>query len=173
MKVIALQKVTETRLIDKYRKELQYLIIDYYKECHEHDYKGSSDKALAVVDYWEHNYFLYLVLDDAGVAIGFLVMSFNDQLAMTKPYLVVDYMYVLPKFRGTRATQWLFLTVGKVANELGMDVLGTTLAGSSNNHNSEMMNCDTIATVRMMKRDSFNEIYKKYSKRLHVKITGE
>lgn len=170
MKVIALQRITETRLIDKYRKELQYLIIDYYKECHPDDYKGSSDKALSVVDYWNSNYFLYLVLDDSGDAIGFLTMSCNDQLTMVKPYLVVDYMYILPKFRGTRAAQWLFVTIGKAAYELGMDVIGTTLEGSSNNGNAVLTGGVTLATVRLMKRESFNDKYKKYTRRLHVKI---
>lgn len=168
MKVIALQRITETRLIDKYRKELQYLIIDYYKECHEHDYKGSSDKALAVVDYWEHNYFLYLVLDANDDAIGFLTMSVNDQLSMTKPYLVVDYMYILPAYRGSRATQWLFITIGKVAYELGMDVIGTTLSGSSNNGNAILTGGVTLATVRLMRREAFKDKYKTYSRRLHV-----
>lgn len=173
MKVIALQLITETRLIDKYRKELQYLIIDYFKECHPDDYKGSSDKALSVVDYWNSNYFLYLVLDDSDDVVGFLVMSCNDQLTMVKPYLIVDYMYILPAYRGTSATQWLFVTIGKVANELGMDVIGTTLEGSSNNSNAVLTGGTTVATVRLMTRDSFKDKYIKYSKRLHVNITGE
>lgn len=170
MKVIALQRVITTRLIDKYRQQLSCLIVDYYKEAHKDIYKGSLDKARDVVSYWELNYFVYLVLDDNEDAIGFLVMSCNDQLTMVKPCLVVDYMYIVPNHRGSRATQWLFITIGKVANELGMDVIGSTLAGSSNNSNCELVGGETIATVRLMKRDSFKDKYIKYSRRLNVQV---
>lgn len=64
----------------------------------------------------------------------------------------------------------MFVTIGKVANELGMDVIGTTLEGSSNNSNAVLTGGTTVATVRLMTRDSFKDKYIKYSRRLHQRI---
>ena len=167
MRVLCYSHLIDIKLIDRYRKELQYLIIDYFKERHD-DYCGSSSKAMSVLDYWSSDRMLYFVVDDKGKAIGFLVLYINDQFQMVEPKLVVDYMYVLPEFRRTRATQWLYATIGKVAMDLGLDCLGTTIIGTaSNESNVELVGGKTIATVNLMTRDSFKDKYKKYMRSLN------
>lgn len=170
MKVVSLRHTTDIKALTDYRKQLSCLVIDYYKEVHSDIYNGNLVKAMDVVSYWEESYFTYIVVDDNDSVAGFLVMSTNNQYDMVKPYLIVDYMYVAEAYRGTRATQWLFLTIGKVADTLQMDVLGTTLAGSSNNHNAELTGGEVVATIRLMKREAFKDKYIRYSRRLNVKI---
>lgn len=170
MKVIALSHIKNTPILIKYKKQLSCIILDYYREAHKDIYRGSLEKADNVVDAWVSYYYLYLLISDEDDVIGFLVMSTNNQYNMVDTLLIVDYMYIKPEFRSSKAVQWLFLTIGKVANDLGMDVLGTTLAGSSNNHNAELTGGETIATIRLMKRSNFRDKYIKYSKRLNVNI---
>lgn len=167
MRVISYRGLIDVKLIDRYRKEMMFLIIDYFKERHE-DYCGSRCKAISVLDYWTESRMLYIVVDDKGMAVGFVVMYINDQFQMVEPKLVVDYMYVLPEFRRTRATQWLFVTIGKVAMDLGLDCLGTTIIGTaSNESNVELVGGKTIATINLMTRESFRDKYKKYMRSLN------
>lgn len=170
MKVLCYIHLLDVKSIDRYRKEMMFLIIDYFKERHD-DYCGSSSKAISVLDYWAESRMLYIVVDDKGMAVGFVVMYINDQFRMVAPKLVVDYMYVLPEFRRTRATQWLYVTIGKVAIELGLDCLGTTIIGNaSNESNVELVGGKTIATINLMTRDSFKDKYKKYMRSLNCLI---
>lgn len=170
MKVLCYIHLLDVKSIDRYRKEMMFLIIDYFKERHD-DYCGSSSKAISVLDYWAESRMLYIVVDDKGMAVGFVVMYINDQFRMVEPKLVVDYMYVLPEFRRTRATQWLYVTIGKVAMELGLDCLGTTIIGNaSNESNVELVGGKTIATINLMTRDRFKDKYKKYMRSLNCLI---
>lgn len=170
MKVLCYKHLLDVKSIDRYRKEMMFLIIDYFKERHD-DYCGSSSKAISVLDYWAESRMLYIVVDDKGMTVGFVVMYINDQFRMVAPKLVVDYMYVLPEFRRTRATQWLYVTIGKVAMELGLDCLGTTIIGNaSNESNVELVGGKTIATINLMTRDSFKDKYKKYMRSLNCLI---
>ena len=149
----------------EYTNKFAMMLLDYFKERHEEDTIANYNKAITMIDTLLLNkYLIYLVIDDNKNILGFLVMSLNNQFGMTKTFLVVDYMYTLKEYRGTKVTRLLFITVGKCSNDLQLDVLGTTLEGSSNVHNSEIVNGERVGHLFRYRREDFDYKYKKLMK---------
>lgn len=149
----------------EYTNKLASLLIDYFKERHEEETIANYNKAITMIDTLLLNkYLIYLVIDDDKNVLGFLIMSLSNQFGMTKTFLVVDYMYTVKEYRGTKVTRLLFITVGKCSNDLQLDVLGTTLEGSSNVHNSEIINGEHVGYLFRYRREDFENKYKKLMK---------
>jgi len=151
---------------NKYKLELQCLLCDYYKETNGDDYIGSLESASVMIDgLLTRNYFIYLAIDK-GKVIGFTLLYINNQYGMTKSYIVVDHMYVLPSYRSGRAVLWLYTTIGKVMTDFGVDGVGTTLIGSSNKANNTYVSGKVIAEVTVVKLSDIRDTYKRYMKSL-------
>ena len=146
--------------------QLSSLLYDYFKERHDSILCGDSTIATIMVNkLLELNNYIYFVQDDNQNILGFVTMSVNDQFGMVTPHLVIDYMYIKPEFRGSRATALLFGVIGHVADTMEMDVLGTTFITSSNIRNAEIVNGIETATCYLYRREDFKDTYKKYIKR--------
>jgi hypothetical protein len=113
----------------------------------------------------DSGHIIYYLEQDDETIIGFVTMSINNQYNMVKPHLVVDYMYIDPKHRGTKATALLFGLIGHVADTMGMDVIGTTFVTSGNIRNASIVGGKEVAVVYSYARDDFNYKYKKYIRR--------
>ena len=148
-----------------YSTQLQYLLIDYFKERHTGVKQNLLLASIMVNQLLELGYLIYLVIDDKDTVLGFTIVSINDQWGMLEEkFIVCDYMYIVPKYRGSRVTRLMFITVGKLAMDYGYDVLGSTMIGSSNIHNTEVVGGEIVANLVLMTRDSFKDKYKKYMK---------
>lgn len=164
MKVII---YNELSIVDRkqYSTQLQYLLIDYFKERHTKVKQDPLYASMMIDQLLELGYLIYLVIDDEDKVLGFTIVSINNQWGMLEDsYVVCDYMYIIPKYRGSRVTRLLFITVGKLAMDYGYDVLGSTMIGSSNIHNTELVGGEIIANLVLMTRDSFKDKFKKYMK---------
>ena len=139
------------------------LFYDYFKERHPDILVGSEVMArLMIITMLKNNNYIYYVQDDNSNILGFVTMSVNDQFGMVIPHLVIDYMYIKPEFRKSSVTALLFGVTGHVADNLKMDVIGTTFVTSSNIRNAEVVEGDEIAVTYLYKLDKFNYRYKKY-----------
>ena len=164
MKVIIYNQLSTTDR-KKYSLQLQYLLIDYFKERHTSVKDNPLFASIMINQLIELGYLIYLVINDNDEVLGFTIVSINDQWGMLEEkFIVCDYMYIVPKYRGSRVTRLLFITVGKLAMDYGYDVLGSTMVGSSNIHNTEIVGGEIIANLVLMTRDSFKNKFKKYMK---------
>lgn len=168
MKVISLGSVIDPDNRQDYIEALTTMIDNYFKEVHSDSYCGSYGKAYVMAMEWIRDRWVYLVLDNNNKPVGFMECYVYDQMGMVKEYLVIDYMYVVPEARRTRATQWLWLTGAKVALELKIDIVASTFIKSSNYHNASLMDCEHLSTVMLYKREKFINKFNKYARSLNV-----
>ena len=148
------------------RLPLATLLCDYFKETLKDNYRGSLEEAKNLVDILlSLNNYIYLVLDDDKV-VGFVTMYVFNQYGMSKEYLVVDHMYVVPDYRGSRTTLWLYTTIAKVMTDLDIDGVGTTYTTSANKHNNTLVSGEVIAEVTKVSLEDIKGKYKKYLKGL-------
>lgn len=164
MKVII---YNELSILDKkkYSLQLQYLIIDYFKERHTNVKQDTLLSSIMIEQVLNLGYLIYIVIDDKDNVLGFTILSINNQWGMLEDnYIVCDYMYISPKYRGSRVTRLLFITVGKLAMDYGYDVIGSTMIGSSNIHNTELVGGKVISQVVLLTRETFKNKYEKYMK---------
>lgn len=151
----------------EYFTELTWLVQDYFKETLKDSYVGNQAVATNFVSsYLDKDHYIYLVVDDNNVVVGFVIMYVFNMYGFSKEYLVVDHMYILPDYRGTKATLWLFTTIGKVMNDLGLGAMGVVYADSSNKANSQLIGGKVIAQVTEYRLDKIQKHYKRYLKRL-------
>jgi len=149
-----------------YKKQLGVLLCDYFKETLKENYRGSLEEAINLIDILlSMNNYIYLVIDEDKV-VGFVTMYVFNQYGMSREYLVVDHMYVVPEYRGTRAILWLYSTVGKVMSDLEIDGVGTTYIDSANRHNNTLVSGEVIAEVTKVSLRDIKGKYKKYLKGL-------
>ena len=143
------------------------LFYDYFIERHGDILVGTKEDTIkAIEELLNYNNFIYYVIDDSNNDIlGFVTISTNNQFNMIPSHMVVDYMYVVPSARNSKVTALLFGTIGHVADTLEMDVLGTTMIGSSNINNAKVVKGEEYGKMYHYKRDSFKDIYKKYIRR--------
>lgn len=146
--------------------DIAFLFYDYFVERHHEHMRGTMDTSYnMVLSMLEHNYYIYFVLKE-GEAVGFIIMSVNDQFGMTTPHLVVDYMYVVPEYRGSDVTVALFTTGAHVALALGYNMVGSTLIGSSNINNTRHTQGEEFSRSYYYDMEKFKPTYEKYMKRL-------
>ena len=150
-----------------YFTEFTWLIQDYFKETLKEDYVGTQAVANNfITNCVEKDNYIYLVIDEDNVVVGFVIMYVFNMYGFSKEYLVVDHMYILPEHRGTKATMWLFTTIGKVMDDLELGAMGVVYNDSANKSNSQLIGGKVIAQVTEYKLDKIKKHYKRYLKKL-------
>lgn len=159
-------KLINLRKDDPKLLEVSYLLFDYFKELHSPMLIGTANTALKMLTTMLNiNNYIYYLTDDDDNVVSFVTISINSQYDMTTPHMVVDYFYIKPSHRGTKVTALMFGLIGHVADELGMDVLGTTFVTSSNINNAAVVEGEHLASTFLYKREVFKKRYKKYIRR--------
>lgn len=151
-----------------YKYSLAVSILEYFKERHKEEFKGNLDTAITMLDWLlDNNYFIYFVVDNTkdDIVVGFVAIHIENQWGMLEDYLVTDYLYIHPNYRKGKVSRLLFITIGKVSLDLGLDVIGTAILGSNSNYGNILKVGGTpIATHFEIKRSSFMTKYNKYMK---------
>lgn len=151
-----------------YKEEVSLLLHLYFSEAHGKDYIGSSgDCYFAIDDIVNSGRAIYVLFDD-DIMIGMLITYINDQFSLVKPTIVGEYMYLIPDYRGSKATMYLYAMLGKISEQYGYDVIGTTLCNSSSNHNSKYNDHEPIAITYLAKHDTVVKNYQRYKNKLKL-----
>lgn len=154
---------------DKHNETTAKLVTDYFKETLKDRYRGSSeDSERFLRNCVTSNHYIYVVIEKDRV-VGFVIMYKFNMYGFSVPYIVVDHMYVDKDYRNGRAILWLYTTVGKVMDTLGLPAVGTTYVDSSNKHNNELVNGEVIANVTWCSIEAVKHKYKQYMKGLKAK----
>ena len=151
-----------------YKGELSMLLDDYFFETHPDDYIGNPITSKDAIDKMIESGRTIYVLFDYHTIVGFLVTYINDQFHMTKPTIVGEYMYLAPPYRGTVATMYLYLMLGKISEQYGYDVTGTTLSDSSSTSNAKYNDHIEVARVYKAKHEDVVANYQRYKKKLNL-----
>lgn len=166
-----MKKEIEVKLLEKsspYSDKIGVasLVYDYFQERHPEVMVGNMETAYdMVLSMLDYNNYIYYVLKEGELA-GFITMTINDQYGMTTPHLVVDYMYVVPEYRGTDVTVALFTTCAHISLTLGYNMIGTTLIGSSNINNTRHTQGEEFSRSYYYDMEKFKPTYERYMKRL-------
>ena len=76
---------------------------------------GSVDVDLFIHSHWA----IYVVIDNNEV-VGFASYLINDSYGMNAPAVLNDYLYVIPDYIGTMATQLMLMQTGRIVEELNL-----------------------------------------------------
>ena len=169
MKVYSYSKLTNTESL-YFKYPVAVMLLEYFKERHKGSYRGTLDTAVAMLDWIEaNNYMLYFTIDTSkqDIVTGFVCSHIENQFGMLEEYLVVDYMYVIPKYRKTMVSRVLFMTVGKVGVTLGIDVVGCALTeGEVDNNFNNILKVGgvQIGTLFSIPKNNYYNKFKKYMK---------
>lgn len=150
----------------EYTNSFAMLLLDYFKERHSDINISSLDSSLNMIDMLLSNkYMIYFVVNDNKDILGFVILSIGNQFGMTKPYVVVDYMYIVPEYRKGLVSRLLFITAGKVCTSLGMDAICQSLDGVDNNYNNiKKVGGEQIGVLFKMNMGICKTKYEKYMK---------
>ena len=151
-----------------YRGELSILLDDYFFEAHPDEYIGNPITTKDAIDKMVDSGRTIYVLFDYHTIVGFLVVYINDQFHLTKPTIVAEYMYLSPHYRGTIATMYLYLMLGKVSEQYGYDVIGNTLSSSSSTHNAKYNDHVEVARIYKSKHEDVVANYQRYKNKLKL-----
>jgi len=152
---------------NKYFNKLGLLLCDYFKETLKDNYRGTLEIALSYIStIVDNKYMIYLVVNDEDEVVGFTTLYIHTMNGFMKRQLVIDHMYVIPEYRRTKATMWLYATIGNVMDKLQLPSIGTTFVDSANKGNNRLVGGKVIAEVTTFNIDSVKSKFNKYMKGL-------
>ena len=149
-----------------HKTRLAILLCNYFMEMHPNSFNGSYSTALDMIDVAIGEGRTIYVLEDKGIAIGFIIVYLNNQFNMTSNYVVCEYMYIDTDYRSTSATLHLYNMLGRISKDYNCDVLGVTLNSSSNINNIKRLGGTPIATTFIVDKEDVAKHYERYKRRI-------
>lgn len=154
---------------EEHIEDLAPLVDEYFTEVNPQDKVGGIEEAKAMLrNMLKSNVYIYILVDKTEI-IGYVTLYVDNQHGMVEKYLVVDYMYIKPSRRSSKATAMLFATTGHVSLSLGLDIVASTLSGSSNIDNASLIGAEEVATYHRYHRGVFKDRYQRYIDRYFKK----
>lgn len=131
------------------RRMLVKQIYNYFKEVNGKDLVGDTTTIERMLDSMQkENRVIFLVVnEDETFLYGFAILFVNTQYDMLAPTLCIEYMYIEPEFRSTKAITMLYNTVADTGVINNMNGIGYTYANSANVKNSKRYKGEIIGYI--------------------------
>jgi hypothetical protein len=126
---------------------------------------GNMDVCSEAIDKILYTHRLYLLLSNTDELIGFMTCYLNDEYGMVDRYLVCEYQYIEPEYRGGRAVALLTKTLAELCVKLQPPIVNTTILTSRSTHNMDKLGAEPIAMLSELSLNKATAIYNKYNRR--------